>query len=73
MMQAQSIVNYINHIYSTDGTRQSIDKLLKSEKKIIWENGLTNELGRLAQGINNITGSDTVDYIKNRMSQKVPP
>ena len=48
MMQAQSIVNYINHIHSADGTRQSIDELLKSDNKIIWENELTNELGRLA-------------------------
>ena len=53
----------INHMYDQMGKKQSLDSLLKGPTKNIWERALTNELGRLAQGINNIEGNDVVDFI----------
>ena len=55
--------SYINHIYNEDGNRQSINKLLQGSNKMIWEKSLSNEIERLAQGIIDVLGNDTVDYI----------
>ena len=55
----------INHMYdNTTGRKQSIDSLLKSNPKI-WEIALSNELGRLAQGIRDVTGNNVMDFIKH--------
>ena len=51
--RSQSINNY---------PKESIDKLLKSNP-IIWETSLSNELGRLAQGILNVEGNNVVNFI----------
>lgn len=53
----------INHIFTSDGTKESIDSLLKGPTAEICQQSLTNELGRLAQGIGSITGNDCVDFI----------
>ena len=65
-MRAQMVTNSINHIFSADGKKQSIDKLLIGDKKLIWEKSLSNEIGRIAQGIRDVLGNDTVDYIPRR-------
>ena len=70
ILRAQSIVQYINHIYNNNGQRQSLDKLLQGDNKLVWSKGLTNELGRIAQGVHDIIGNDTVDYIHK---SDVPP
>ena len=59
---AQNMIQ-INHIFDANGKAMSIDTLLKSENAIIWENALSNELGRLVQGINSIIGNDALDFI----------
>ena len=53
----------MNHMFDNQGKKQSLDKLLKSPMKNIWQTALSNELGRLAQGIGNVNGNDVVDFI----------
>ena len=62
-LQEKSQQMTINHMYDSTGKKQSLDSLLKGPTKTIWERALTNELGRLAQGINNTEGNDVVDFI----------
>ena len=50
-------------MYDSKGSKQSLDKLLAGSTKNIWKNALSNELGRIAQGIGNINGNDVIDYI----------
>ena len=40
-----------------------MDSLLKGKAAKIWGTSLSNELGRLAQGIRNIKGNDVIDFI----------
>ena len=54
----------LHHIFDTNGNRESIDTLLRGINKEVWETALSNELGRLAQGINNIKGNDCIDFIR---------
>jgi hypothetical protein len=55
----------INHVYDDKGKKQSIDDLLKSKMKPTWEISLSNEIGRLAQGVGNrVAGTDTIDFIQ---------
>ena len=53
----------LNHIFNTDGHKESIDSLLKGENSKTWSNSLANELGRLAQGLDQIEGNDCLDFI----------
>ena len=51
-----------NHIYD-NGKKQSLDKLIQRDKT--WQTSLSNELGRVMQGIGNrITGTDTMEFVK---------
>ena len=72
-LAAQSVkglhTSHINHIYTDKGVRLRIDKLL-NEDKHTWERSLSNELGRLTQGIGNIQGNDAMDFIKHTMVPK---
>ena len=55
----------VNHVYDENGKRQTIDTLLKGTMKETWKIGLSNELGRLAQGVGTrVDGTDTIDFIK---------
>ena len=54
IMQAQSIVPMINHIYNNEGKRQSIEKLLQNGNTYIWSHSLSNEMSRISQGTLNI-------------------
>ena len=51
----------INTFYST-GKKETIDSLLKLNPNV-WNLALSNEIGRLAQGISDIKSSDAVDFI----------
>ena len=59
-------------VYHDDtGVKQSIDALLKGIDSIQWNKSLTNELGRLAQGIGKnrpsierIEGTNTIIFVK---------
>ena len=60
-----------NHVYHHDtGARQTIDKLLAGKDSEIWKNSLSNEFGRLAQGVGKnrpknkyVTGTNTIFFI----------
>ena len=54
---------HANHIYTEKGVRMRIDKLLQ-ENRIVWGKSLSNELGRLTQGIRNIVGNGAMEFIK---------
>ena len=54
----------VNHVYDDNGRKQSIDGLLKGKMKPTWKIGLSNEIGRLAQGVGDrVAGTDTIDFI----------
>ena len=57
--------NYtLNHMFDgITGRKQSIDTLLE-KNPLIWKTALSNELGRLSQGIRDIEGNDVIDFIK---------
>ena len=54
-----------NHIYNEEnGKRETIDSLLKGNKKDVWEKALSNEWGRLAQGNKyGVQAQDAIDFI----------
>ena len=54
----------INHLYRSDGKKETIDSLLTGQNKDTWLRSLSNEWGRLAQGNDNgIKGTDTIEFI----------
>ena len=40
----------LNHIYNEDGDKMSVDSLMK-QKPEVWKPSVSNEIGRLAQGV----------------------
>ena len=52
----------INHIFSSKGTKMSIDQLIK-EEPLTWKVSVSNEIGRMAQGIRNVKGNDVLVFI----------
>ena len=54
--------NTLNHIFE-ENIKQSIDNLLKGENKKTWQQGLSNALGRLANGYEKIKGTNTIAFI----------
>ena len=56
------------HLFNEDGKRLNIDALLK-KKPQIWNPSLSNELGRLTQGIQNVKGNNAMFFIPHT---KVP-
>ena len=60
-----------NHVYHNDtGARQTIDKLLASKESEFWKTSLSNEFGRLAQGVEknrlpkkHVAGISTIFFI----------
>ena len=57
----------IMHMYDTQGHKASLDSQLKGDTSTVWETSLSDELGRIVQGIGKISGTDVVDYIKMRI------
>ena len=57
----------MNHIFTADGKKQTIDGLLNSVDKAIWTKSLSNEWGRLAQGnVHGVTSTDTIEFISEK-------
>ena len=57
---------FIHHIYNTtNGKKETIDSLRQGKDNIIWENSLSNEWGRLANGTlkNPNGGSNTIEFV----------
>lgn len=67
-LQAQQIFSqpHVMHIYDENGKRMNIDKLLQKDPKT-WKPSVSNELGRLADGIRNIKGTNTIRFIPKHM------
>ena len=66
----QENVKKIMHIYNENGKKLSLDALLQGEMAVTWQTSLSNELGRLAQGVRQITGNNVIDFIP---IEDVPP
>ena len=62
----------VNHIYnSTTGKRETIDSLIVGPNAPIWRRALSNELGRLSNGVDGrIVGTNTIAFIHKH---EVPP
>ena len=59
-----------NHIFDTNGRKQSIDDLIRGPMKTTWLKSTANELGRLAKGIpNRVRGTECIIFIPK---SKVP-
>ena len=60
-----------NHIYDENGKRETINSLITGQNKPIWNQALSNEFGRLAQGNDaGIRHTDAIDFIKIQKFQK---
>ena len=59
---AQHLESKMMHIFDSSGKKQNIDALLKSDPEK-WNTALSNEIGRLAQGIGDVKGNNAVDFI----------
>ena len=66
---AHNMMSKINHIFE-NGQRQTLDQLLQGHQKDTWRQAISNELGRLSQGVNSIQGNDVIEFISNG---QVPP
>ena len=62
--------HHLNHIF-TEGKKETLDTLLHGKDKDVWERALSNELGRLSQGMKGrVRAMDTIDFINKN---EVPP
>ena len=60
--------NFINHIYSDNGKRQTLSTLLSGNNKDLWATALSNEWGRVADGNKfGIKGIQTLEFINKNM------
>ena len=55
-------LTHINHIYNDDGVRLNIDKLLHLDPTI-WKPSVSNELGRLADGVRDVKGNKAIEFV----------
>ena len=62
---AQNVSQHkLNHIFTED-KKETLDTLLKGPNQKVWERALSNELGRLAQGMKQrVRPTDTIDFIQ---------
>ena len=59
------------HIYDKNGVKQTLEKVLQGEQKVIWNKSSSNEFGRLAQGNKyGVKMQDAMDFIHK---YEVPP
>ena len=58
--------HHSNHIYDEAGKFQTVDTLINGEQKDLWNQIMSNELGRLAQGNDaGVKSNDCIDFIHN--------
>ena len=57
------IKHHLSHIFQSDGRKETIDSLLASKDKVTWTISLSNEWGRLANGNERVTGTNTIKFI----------
>ena len=54
----------MSHIYDSSGKKLSINKLLQGPDCHIWNQALSNEIGRLTKGnIAGVSWTDTMEFI----------
>ena len=58
---AQNLTCKLLHVFDGTDRKESIDFLLKSNPHI-WKLALSNEIGRLIQGIRDVRGNDVLDF-----------
>ena len=66
-LAAQSILtnevtNNMLHIFNEEGNKLSLDKLLR-DNPAIWGTALSNEIGRLSQGVSDVKGNNAMTFI----------
>jgi hypothetical protein len=55
---------HAHHIFDSNGKKETIDTLLAGPANDVWDRALSNEFGRLAQGIDDrVVATDTIDFI----------
>ena len=59
---AQNLTYKILHIFDGTGRKELIDSFLKSNSNI-WKLALSNEIGKLAQGIRDVKGNGALDFV----------
>ena len=59
---------FVNAIVDKEtGNSMEYRDLIKSAKhKVVWERALANKLGRLAQGIRDVEGTNTIEFIRRK-------
>ena len=61
-----------NHLYDDSGKKETIDSLLKEKMKDTWSIALSNELGRLAEGVEDrVIATDTIDLYGMELSTRL--
>ena len=60
---AKALFLNVFHIFDAKGKKLHIDALLKTNPTT-WGPSVSNELGRLAQGIRNVKGNDVIEFIQ---------
>jgi hypothetical protein len=63
LQAVQTFKHHVNHIYTEQGKKETIDTLLNVTNGPTWITSLSNEFGRLSQGYASVIGTDTIDYI----------
>ena len=62
LAQHLELKHQVSHIYSDTGRKMSVDALLAKDPDV-WAPSVSNEIGRLAQGIRNVAGNDAMVFI----------
>ena len=64
LQAVQQFQFHANHIYDDTGRKETIDTLLAGKNSSTWVTALSNELGRLSQGIDGrVVATNTIDFI----------
>jgi hypothetical protein len=65
LQHVQHFEFHAHHIFNSQGKKETMDSLLAGDDSTIWTQALSNELGRLAQGIHGrVVATDTIDFIQ---------
>ena len=59
---ANNITQNLLHIFNDEGKKLPMDKLLKTNPER-WGQALSNEIGRLSQGVGDIKGNNILTFI----------
>ena len=60
-------------MYDAKDSKQCLKKLLQGSTQPVWSQALSNELGRIAQGLGHVNGNNVVSYNENLMFRQDVP